>query len=273
MDNAELYSKNHRVQFDEATFVLENYINAIKWKNGDSILDVGSGSGEVTMEVLAPLLPHDFGKLVGLDISPEMVNHAKKQNKNPKIDFIECDIAFENITNTVQEKFDHIFSFFCLNWVQNQKQTVKNMYNLLKPGGDMLLAIVTKSTNYDIYESMVTYTKWSKFLMNSEEYISPYHHCTDPEAVYEKMLVDEGFEVKICREQQRFMIFSDLSELRNSFIAINPFVKKLPEDLQPTYVEDYMKELYNFNYFHRLDSGEIVLKIPLRICTVLASKP
>ncbi|XP_017773966.1 PREDICTED: juvenile hormone acid O-methyltransferase-like, partial [Nicrophorus vespilloides] len=139
-----------------------------------------------------------------------MVNQANKQNKNPKIDFIVCDIASENITKTIDEKFDHIFSFFCLNWVQNQKQTVKNMYNLLKPGGDMLLAIVTKSTIFDIYESMASYPKWSKFLTNSEEYISPYHHCTDPEAVYEKLLVDEGFEVKICRVQQRFMIFSDL---------------------------------------------------------------
>ncbi|XP_017780256.1 PREDICTED: juvenile hormone acid O-methyltransferase-like [Nicrophorus vespilloides] len=273
MDNAELYSKNHRVQIDEATFVLENYIQGIKWKSGDSILDIGSGSGEVTMEVLAPLLPNDFEKLVGLDISPEMVNHAKKQNKNPKIDFIVCDIGSENITKTIDEKFDHIFSFFCLNWVQNQIQTVKNMYNLLKPGGDMLLNIATKSTIFDIYESMASYPKWSKFLTNSEEYISPYHHCTDPEAIYEKLLVDEGFEVKICRVQQRFMIFSDLSELKNRLLAINPFVNKLPEDLQSSYVEDYMKEVYNFNYFHRLQSREIAIKVPFKVCTVLATKP
>ncbi|XP_017780259.1 PREDICTED: juvenile hormone acid O-methyltransferase-like [Nicrophorus vespilloides] len=273
MDNAELYSKYHRIQTEEATFILENFIKSIKWKSGDSILDVGTGTGEVTMRVLAPLLPHDFEKLVGLDISPEMINLAKEQNKNPKIDFIVCDIAFENITNTVQEKFDHIFSFFCLNWVQNQKQTVKNMYNLLKPGGDMLLDIITKSTIFDIYESMVTYPKWSTYLTNTEEYISPYNHCTDPKAVIENMLLDEGFEVKHCQVQQRFMIFSDLSEIKYTFLAINPFVNKLPSDLQSTYVNDFMKEVYNFNYFHRLESGEIILKIPHTICTVLASKP
>ncbi|XP_017780261.1 PREDICTED: juvenile hormone acid O-methyltransferase-like [Nicrophorus vespilloides] len=273
MDDAELYNKYHRIQAEEATFVLENDIKSIKWKSGDSILDVGTATGEVTAQVLAPLLPHDFEKLVGLDISPEMINLAKEQNKNPKIDFIVCDIASENITKTIDEKFDHIFSFFCLNWVQNQKQTVKNMYNLLKPGGDMLLAISTKSTIFDIYESMASYPKWSKFLTNTEEYISPYNHCTDPETVYKNMLLDEGFEVKHCRVLQRFMIFSDLSELRNTLLAVNPFVNKLPEDLQSTYVEDYMKELYNFNYFQRLESGEIVLKIPHRICTVLAFKP
>ncbi|XP_017773968.1 PREDICTED: juvenile hormone acid O-methyltransferase-like [Nicrophorus vespilloides] len=78
MDDATLYSKYHSMQTKDVNFVLENYIKTIKWKSSESILDVGSGSGEVTMQLLAPVLPHDFEKLVGLDISPEMTTYHPK---------------------------------------------------------------------------------------------------------------------------------------------------------------------------------------------------
>ncbi|XP_017780257.1 PREDICTED: juvenile hormone acid O-methyltransferase-like [Nicrophorus vespilloides] len=242
MMDPELYSQYHGMQRDVVKFFLKNYLNTTKWKSNDTVLDIGCGSGEATMEQLAPSLPQDFKKLVGLDICPDIVNVAKRQNKNPKIDFIVCDISSKDINKYVHEKFDHIFSFTCLQWVQNQRQAMHNIYNLLKPGGDIQFMFVERSPIYDIYESMASNPKWSRFMEDANLYISPYHHCEDPVTIYKNILVEEGFTVNECIVVEIEGLLPSLSELKKSLLAVNPFFKRIPESMRNDYVNDYIKE-------------------------------
>lgn len=121
MNKAPLYSKYSGLQKNDANFVIDNYLRLIKWKNNANILDIGSGDGNVIFELLLPKIPTNFEKLIGIDISEEMVRFAKNQCNNSKIDFLQMDIASKEILPEFHEYFDHILSFYCLHWVVEQR--------------------------------------------------------------------------------------------------------------------------------------------------------
>ena len=90
-----------------------------------SLLDIGCGPGDVLIEVIAPKLPKGC-KIVGLDISEEMVESAKENFQSDNVEFHQSDISseFEDCVKNLREDqrlFDVITSFYCFHWVQNQK--------------------------------------------------------------------------------------------------------------------------------------------------------
>lgn len=122
MNNASLYSTSNSLQKNDAIYVIENYFHLLKWGNNENILDVGSGDGGVTLELLLPKLPNNFNQLVGTDLCEEMVTFAKKQAAhNSKINFLKMDIGSVEVSVDFYEYFNHIFSFYCLHWVADQR--------------------------------------------------------------------------------------------------------------------------------------------------------
>lgn len=117
---------------------LEDYASSFKWRagGGDSVLDAGCGPGDVTTEVLLPFLPANFKRLVGADVSTEMVEFCRRTYSHPKLSFeqFNFDQALEQQPFCNVEQFDHIFSFYCLHFIQNQKLCLQNFYKLLNPG-------------------------------------------------------------------------------------------------------------------------------------------
>jgi juvenile hormone acid methyltransferase len=86
------------------------------------VLDVGTGDGGVTSDILLPRLPEDLKKLVCLDVSEKMVEFTRDRLKhNSKAEFVQMDIATKEIPSELFERFDHIFSFNCLHWVPGDK--------------------------------------------------------------------------------------------------------------------------------------------------------
>lgn len=123
MNQAVLYSKYNGLQRNDAIFVLDNYFGLLKWKNDgeEAVLDIGCGSGDITEGLLLPVLPKKFAKLVGVDLSEEMVEFARSQCKNNKIFYHQLDLLSEEMPVDFEENFDHVFSFYCLHWIQNQR--------------------------------------------------------------------------------------------------------------------------------------------------------
>lgn len=123
MHDAEIYSASHELQKRDAVKVLSEYINTMRWKPGDRVLDLGCGPGSVTSQELMPRLPADFGALVGADVSPVMVQHASNTYTHPKLRFAQFDLS-KDIRATSELSalaFDKIFSFYCLHWIPDQR--------------------------------------------------------------------------------------------------------------------------------------------------------
>lgn len=125
MNQACLYHRANQVQRHDAEQIIKEYAQKFYWRfdGTDTLLDVGSGSGDVLMDFILPVMPCKFKRIVGLDLSPKMVNYAHNYySKQENCDFRVLDIGTkENLPNDLYEQFDHVTSFYCLHWVQNQR--------------------------------------------------------------------------------------------------------------------------------------------------------
>lgn len=94
------------------------------------ILDVGCGSGQVAIL---------FGKrgfnVTGIDISPTLLNIAKKKCKGYLVNFLSC--SFEN-TGFPPPHFSVIVSGLAWHWI-NPKERYEKAYNLLNKNGTLAL--------------------------------------------------------------------------------------------------------------------------------------
>lgn len=125
MNQAVLYQRANQVQRHDARMVIREYGNMFQWRidGKDRVMDIGCGSGDVTIDFLEPILPSNYEKLVGSDISLKMVNYAADTygETHPKVEFDQLDIGDDVMPKRYLEHFNHITSFYCLHWVQDQR--------------------------------------------------------------------------------------------------------------------------------------------------------
>lgn len=108
-------------------------IDKIKLGKNDVLLDVGCGTGEI-LNTLAN--KYKSAKLYGLDISPEMINVAKRKNKSKKINYICGDsekIPFEDNT------FDILITSESFHHYPNSREVLKEFKRVIKPNGKLIL--------------------------------------------------------------------------------------------------------------------------------------
>ncbi|KAJ3630627.1 hypothetical protein MTP99_011814 [Tenebrio molitor] len=244
-NDAELYSSYDHGQKVDVNYFLSTYWNLLKWKNNENVLDVGAATGDVTTEILLPRLPTNLKKIVGVDIAENLVSFANHKFKHvSKADFVVLDIGCRTVPEEFYEYFDHIFSFNCLNWVPKERheQALSNMYDMLQPGGQLFLTIVSDNAIYDIYENMALEKKWKRFFTTVEDYVSIYHHSVDPARKLVDFLKKVGFVIDACKLEDRTWTYPTLPYYKKWVKSISPFVKYLPEDQVCDYIEEYCKE-------------------------------
>lgn len=100
------------------------------------IFDLGCGEGYVSRQ----LIKRDAASVVAMDISEKMIE-AAKANESLGIDYRVGDARsmakFEN------ETFDMVLAMFLFNYlnVEESAQTIKEIYRILKPGGNFVMAV------------------------------------------------------------------------------------------------------------------------------------
>ena len=112
---------------------IKRVIGRMDIKPGQSILDLGSGTGRNDCFMAQKM--GSQGKIIGLDISDVMINQAwKRCCKYPNVNFeklrIEQPLAYE-------EEFDKVFISFTLHGFEDDQKVgiIRNAYRALKPGG------------------------------------------------------------------------------------------------------------------------------------------
>lgn len=214
------YRWSYDMQRRDAKETIEKYWNKLQWRKdgGDYVLDVGCGNGDVTYEYIMPNLPESYARLVAIDYSDEMVEYARKQYKNPRLYYVKYDIGAEMDKQQYKhEPYDHIVSLYCLNWVQQQKQSIENMYKLLKPGGDMLVGFLAQNPIYEIYKEMAKDPKWAKYMSNVDYYVPPYQYSKDPAEEYCKLLSSYGFKNYSVEVYDKYYIYEGSDALKSKW--------------------------------------------------------
>lgn len=216
MNDADLYAKSNDFQKVTTTKVLNEFSHLLQWhKDGcDSILDVGCGTGDVTMELILPLLPRSFSRLLGCDISNEMINYARKHyGSNPKVIFDKLDIS-GNVDEFLSKfgSSDHVVSFFCLHWVRNQEVAMKNIAKLLAANGDCLLLFITSANIYTVHHEMSKSSKWSQHIKDVDRFTSPYYHSICPTRDLSVLLQTAGFNSHTIRTREVKHLYNNYEE-------------------------------------------------------------
>lgn len=92
------------------------------------------------------------------------------------------------------------------------------MYNLLKPGGDIFFLILTKQGTYEAFKEMsIKSKKWSNYMMDAQNYVSPYHDMEHPDEYLEKLLTKTGFNVKICKTYRSSFTYNEPINFKSKF--------------------------------------------------------
>jgi juvenile hormone acid methyltransferase len=125
-----LYIQTNNLQRRDGEAILAQHSDIFRWKNdgSDSLLDIGCGSSDVTIDFILPMMPKNFSKLVGVDISKLMIQHSKDLYENDHIKFYELDIGADIFNNAHEieddlkpNSFNCVTSFYTLHWVINQR--------------------------------------------------------------------------------------------------------------------------------------------------------
>ena len=124
---------NHFLSFGIDIIWRKKFIKSLHFSNGDKVLDVATGTGDVAFAIRKKYKTD----IMGLDLSVNMLEIAKKKSKKLKvddIDFIEGDaesLPFNDNT------FDKLVISYGLRNLGDCKKGLEEFYRVLKPNGKL----------------------------------------------------------------------------------------------------------------------------------------
>lgn len=122
-----------------------------------TILDLGCGFGENCVY----FIKKGAKKVVGIDISEKMIEIAHKENSNSNIEYIRLDM---NDINTVNKKFDIIYSSLAFHYIEDFKKLLLNINDLLNDNG-----ILVYSQEHPLTTAYMKGERWTK--SEDDEYL------------------------------------------------------------------------------------------------------
>ncbi len=125
------------ITFGKYSSFIEKAIKLMKIEPSDKILDLGSGTGRNACLMMKELSKE--GKLIGIDISEEMISQFRKKCAN----FPNAEIIHARIDQSLpfREKFDKVFVSFVLHgFPQNVREgIINNVFEVLKSNGSFFI--------------------------------------------------------------------------------------------------------------------------------------
>lgn len=101
---------------------------------GDTLLDVGCGTGRLT-EVVLERLPH--ARVVAIDRSPSMLQVAVT-NLRPRFEERIRFVRADGAALPFREEFDAVFSTATFHWVPDHPRLFASLFAALRPGGRLV---------------------------------------------------------------------------------------------------------------------------------------
>ena len=111
-------------------------IAALNLKPTDVIADIGAGSGYYTFR-LAPLVPK--GKVVAVDIQPEMITFLERKEKNLGLANVEAHLGKVDDTMLKSGSIDAALMVDAYHEFSHPREMMQSLFKALRPGGRIIL--------------------------------------------------------------------------------------------------------------------------------------
>lgn len=125
MIKPDLYHKSHKESKRNAGQLLKEYSTKMKWGLGgdDTLIDVGTGPGDVSIDYVYPVVQESCSKIVFSDISADMIEFFKANYQIPdKCELKVLDITTESaLPCELEGQFDHVTSLLVLHRIPNNR--------------------------------------------------------------------------------------------------------------------------------------------------------
>ena len=121
-------------------------IELAKIKSGDKVLDVGCGTGNLTLTAKASA--GAGGSVYGIDAAPEMIEVARKKARQAGLD-VTFDIGLIEKIPFPEATFDAVINRLMIHHLPDdlKRQAFAEILRVLKPGGHLLVADFTPPKN------------------------------------------------------------------------------------------------------------------------------
>jgi trans-aconitate 2-methyltransferase len=109
----------------------------LELRGGETVLDAGCGTGQVTATLLERL-PH--GRVVGLDGSTAMLAAARERfGADPRVSFVHADLGEPLAPAVERASLDAIVSTSTFHWVRDHEALFRHLAEVLRPGGQLVV--------------------------------------------------------------------------------------------------------------------------------------
>ncbi|XP_072377363.1 juvenile hormone acid O-methyltransferase-like [Diabrotica undecimpunctata] len=247
---------------------LNKYRHLLKWKKNETIFEFGAAHGNTSVKSVLPVLPKDYKEYVLSDISPDMVNHMKKNLKIPRSKIIQHDIATERLQDEFKNKFDHIFGIHVMHMMPNPRQAFININKMLKPGGQAFMLFDERLPMDHAFHNLLNYPKWSRY----GHMLTPHYYSVNVEESYKQDIKAAGFKSYILNVEKDYQIWFESEENRRTIMtAVNNVLPRIPEEQRDEYLRDYHREIERTGhiFFMEKDGQQIpYVNVNLIVCVL-----
>lgn len=185
-------------------------------KNGDVVLDLGSGAGFDAF--LAAQRVGKTGFVIGVDMTPEMIEKARVNAQ--KSNYTNVEFRFGEIEKLPVDSssVDVIISNCVINLSPAKEQVFKEAFRVLKPGGRLMVSdlVLAKDLPDAIKESVEAYVGCLAGAIRKDEYL--------------KSITAAGFqEVKVIGQSSYPVdaMFNDLKDVEGAVVSIKVSAVKI----------------------------------------------
>ncbi|PWY97458.1 S-adenosyl-L-methionine-dependent methyltransferase [Testicularia cyperi] len=267
-ENADVYRKN-------ASFVFSNAYTApvlglLDPQPGDKILDLGCGSGELTMQLVKAVGP--TGSVLGTDASEDMLSKATVLLQNSSagevgsVSFLLLD-GHDPVPDRFKGKFDKVFSSAALHWMKTDPgRVISNIGGALKPGGRFAAELGGFMNMIGVRSALCRALK--------ERGLDP--HSVDPwffpsPEQYRSLLEANGFKVTSCELVPRLTPLPQDSGIKGWLATFaGPFLNALPDQKSREEVVEEVQEFLRPDCYDPLQDSWSVMYVRLRVLAFLS---
>src|ERR671921_352281 len=179
-------------------------VNHAQIREGETVIDLGSGAGIDVF--LSANRVKESGKVIGIDMTDEMLEKAKKAAKDncyTNVEFRKGDI--EKRIPIEDNSVDVVISNCVINLTTDKVITFKEIYRILKQGqGRMVISDLV--TDKEVQSDSIDSEKWCSCIdgaLTKENYLNSIRKAgfTNIEVLDDKFYIEEGDQVNDSRRK------------------------------------------------------------------------